>query len=273
LYGELYDPKKYIDCVDKKPEDTGCDRYKLKRRAEPEYWPGGVRSINIPAPQQTVRYQPGMSAKQYFDQLCSAEAGEFIYKTVESVEAIYQIRPRLVATTYELQDRYVMEDPYGYTNSEASEAAKIFVDPPNGAFRVFETPKTKQPELNSLLFERHAGYYGRRENGQLVQKPMVIELTRSLKSTYGFTWRGIKRHLDRENGIAGGELIVVDMRTGEVLGVRRGFIYSAATKPKPVNWEVWSVCPEFRDHPGWPKRDDFANWFVSKVVKPSPTAK
>ena len=44
---------------------------------------------------------------------------------------------------------------------------------------------------------------------------------------YGFTWRGITRLNDREMGIAGGELIVLDLETSEVLGFRR--IFKATT--------------------------------------------
>ena len=35
-----------------------------------------------------------------------------------------------------------------------------------------------------------------------------------------YVWRGITRPHDREMGIAGGELIVLDLQTNEVLGVQ-----------------------------------------------------
>jgi hypothetical protein len=46
------------------------------------------------------------------------------------------------------------------------------------------------------------------------------------KSRYSYTWRGIPRPHDREFGIAGGELILLDLETNEVLAVRRGYIRS-----------------------------------------------
>src|SRR5207237_7661024 len=58
-------------------------------------------------------YKPGMSTQEYFEHLCKPEAGEFIYKTVENVEGIYQMRPREALTDAMLQDRYYLEDPYG----------------------------------------------------------------------------------------------------------------------------------------------------------------
>ena len=98
---------------------------------------------------------------------------------------------------------------------------------------------------------------------------MLIEEDYKLKSQYGFTWRGIKRPFDREHGIAGGELVVVNLQTNEILGIRRGFIYSdIKNRAHEVNWDAWYVCPTLKDRPGWPKRDDFSYWFVSKIVNP-----
>src|SRR3982751_46322 len=59
-----------------------------------------------------------MNAKEYWEHLCKAEAGEFIYKTVENVEGIYQMRPREHVTDQMLQDRHFLEDPYGETYGE-----------------------------------------------------------------------------------------------------------------------------------------------------------
>ena len=57
--------------------------------------------------------RPWLSAKKYFEYLCDKEAGQFIYRTVEGVDSVFQMRPRLIATDLELADRYVMPDPYG----------------------------------------------------------------------------------------------------------------------------------------------------------------
>jgi len=52
---------------------------------------------------------------------------------------------------------------------------------------------------------------------------MKLEYDTKSRARYGFTWRGVKRPHDREMGIAGGELIVLDLQTKEVMGVRRGY--------------------------------------------------
>jgi hypothetical protein len=52
----------------------------------------------------------------------------------------------------------------------------------------------------------------------------------TLQSLYGYTWRGITRPHDRELGIAGGELIILDLQTNEVLAVRRSFVRSGSVR-------------------------------------------
>ena len=52
---------------------------------------------------------------------------------------------------------------------------------------------------------------------------MKKDVASAPESRFGFLWRGINRPNDRELGIAGGELIVLELATFKVLGVKRGF--------------------------------------------------
>ncbi|MGB2725272.1 MAG: hypothetical protein WBC46_11985, partial [Nitrospira sp.] len=52
----------------------------------------------------------------------------------------------------------------------------------------------------------------------------------------GYTWRGVGRPHDRRLGIAGGELIILDLRTNEVLAVRRGFVRSGYMRNMTGVW-------------------------------------
>lgn len=73
---------------------------------------------------------------------------------------------------------------------------------------------------------------------------MKLEKVSALKSRYGYTWRGIRRPHDRELGIVGGELIVMDMLSNEVLAVRRGFIRSGYVERRRFR------CHKVRSAPG-----------------------
>ncbi len=261
-FGEFYDPKEYHECrASVEERDTQCEYLKLRRKELDEFWPyPNVPKPKLPDPPTPAVYRWWMSAKDYFNTLCQAEAGEFIYRTVDNVDAVYQIRPRRGASTAAIRDRYVMEDPYGYTDAEAGQPATIFLGPKK--YRYFERPAFSTPSAKVVRF---FGYDDRDP------KSLKSEYDSKLKSRYGYTWRGIKRPRDREHGIAGGELIVLDLQTNEILGVRRGFIMSGNVRNvrSGIQWEIGAVCPAFKYNGVFNKRDDFAFWFVSKVLRPN----
>lgn len=219
------------------------------------------------------------TSDEYFKHLCETEAGEFIYKTVEDVEGIFQMRPRKGASSrHELQERYPMEDHYGYTEGEANEPEFMYVNPDR--YQYIEIPirhreipswqkKSRHPSYSESIptdakYRRFSGYDSREK------ETMMVEYTTELKSRYGYTWRGIRRPYDRENGIAGGELIILDLKSNEVLGVRRGFARTGRVPNNVtgISWEVTQVCPNLTYIKNWPKRFDFNYWFIGSVLKP-----
>lgn len=193
-----------------KPNDTACDILKLKP-ADPLATEEGrfAHSIKIPNPLPADSgYKSGMTSEQYFEHLCKTEAGEFVFKKVENVDGIIQIRPRGKAN-YEHSHLYALEDPFGF---EAGEG--FFVGP--GRYAYYEIPNVASASQESK-YTRYFGYDGR--SFKTLQN--IHDTHR--KSRYGYTWRGIVRPHDRENGIGGGEVIVVDLETNEVLAVQRGY--------------------------------------------------
>ena len=250
-----------------KPANRRCDITKLKP-ADPLATEEGrfAHSIQIPDPvPEDSGYKPGMTPEQYFDHLCKTEAGEFIYKTVENVEGLYITRLREHATDFMQEHLYAMEDPYGYTDWEARDPQTIFVDPPWRVYSYLEIP------LSSSISSKVPGAHYRRYSGYVQDKsPMVEEYVPELKSQYGYTWRGISRPHDRELGIVGGELIILDLQSKVVLGVRRGFIRSGGVRNNMTGiwWLSARVCPTLRPDKRSQKDGDFTYWFVSKVLKP-----
>ncbi|MGB3397101.1 MAG: hypothetical protein WBB60_11695 [Nitrospira sp.] len=237
-----------------KPTNRRCDITTLQP-ADPLATEEGrfAHSIRIPNPVPADSgYKPGMTPEQYFDHLCKTEAGEFIYKTVEDVEGLYMMRPRKGATDFELEHLYALEDPYGHENWEATAPAPAFVHP--GQYGFLEMPITDRREpdwrkkyVHSSLMvppqpganiQRYFGYDGRN------QKSLQKEYDVNRKSRHGYTWRGITRPHDREMGIAGGELIVLDLEANEVLAVRRGYIRSGDVRKNltGVWWLGGHVC-------------------------------
>ncbi|MBS0169406.1 MAG: hypothetical protein JSR62_03560 [Nitrospira sp.] len=238
-----------------------------------------AHSIKIPNPvPEDSGYKPGMTSREYFDHLCKAEAGEFIYKTVENVEGLYMMRPREYANDYMQEHLYAMEDPYGYMDAESQDPEFLFVGPLRYKFLEHPLAPSKKPSWgksfldksyfiapsNRAQYERYLGSNGRDP------RTMTKEYGAVRNARYGYTWRGIVRPHDREMGIAGGELIVLDLESGEVLGVRRGYIRTGNVRNNltGVWWLTGQACPYYQYRAGRSRDFDFAYWFIGKVVKP-----
>lgn len=257
-------------CGDKRraSSDSSCLEVSLKP-ADPLETEEGRHavSVNIPASGgQSQIYKPGMNSEEYFSQICKAEAGEFIYKAAENVDGILlmRLRPKI---TYEGGHLYAPEDPYGLWDDNlrpenfGGRFGYSYIETPYVAPKSYGRP-TKEPigdeKANYTRYE--TDYKG--HSWQVVPK----ESGHSLKSRYGFTWRGIQRPHDREFGIAGSEVLVVDLKTQEVLGVFRGYAkFEFAPRNGSGTGMAWTRrCPSiFKTTPGGLQRE-----FIMRVLKP-----
>ena len=218
-----------------------------------------AHSIKIPNPlPEDSGYKPGMTPEQYFEHLCKTEAGEFIYKTVENIDGIYQMRPRSKAG-YEANHLYALEDPYRGPEG-GSEPGYLFVEP--GRYRFLESPN-RTGAVDEVGSEnkvvRYFGYDGRKLD--TMQKEFGLRSSR-----YGYTWRGISRPHDRELGIGGSELIILDLKTNEVLAVHRGYVRFEIDERFGTSGLHWTKrCP-----PPEPGRGGGARLqLLLKVLKPA----
>jgi hypothetical protein len=232
-----------------------------------------AHSIKIPNPvPQDSGYRPGMTQQEYFELLCKNEAGEFIFKTIDNVLGVYQLRARRIYTEAEWQHLYALEDPYGYWVGEWDEVGFELVGP--NLYSFFELPaagRRKYGIEHKVAKIWHASMFGETPNDAKVARysgydgreniSMQLQFDTKPRARYGFTWRGVKRPMDREMGIAGGELVVLDLHTNEVLGVRRGY-------------NIWNgrwtgrMCPRYGYGGGQDKTTYFTAWFIAKVLRP-----
>ena len=242
--------------------DSSCDILFLKPQ-DPLATPEGrfAHSIQLPPPYDKLKevYRPGMNSDEYFKALCEAEAGEFIFKTVENVETIFDLRPRVPIQNYEYQHLFVMEDPYGYVAGEAQYSPYLYVEPDR--YKYYERYVMSDGDIK---VQRFFGYNGRKRE---TLKSTIVD-KRAAK--YGFTWRRISRPNDRELGIAGGELLVLNLETAELLGFRRGFAKTyVSSVNRGANWEFTPTCPKYEYRGGRSKDFDFSYWFIGKVLRSS----
>jgi hypothetical protein len=207
-----------------------------------------AHAIKIPNPVPADSgYKPGMTPEQYFDHLCKTEAGEFIFKKVENVVGLYMMRARESTDDYMLEHLYAMEDPYGAAVGVRNSPEEYFVQPAIGKYQFLEAPlsqasKVKEGAKYRRYYRDEKAHPGRQYptaiNGQFVQVPYIVALVDvpTPQSRYGYTWRGITRPHDRELGIAGGELVILDLQTNDVLAVRRSFVRSGSVRNLTGIW-------------------------------------
>jgi hypothetical protein len=228
-----------------------------------------AHSIKIPNPVPADSgYRPGMTPEQYFEHLCKNEAGEFIYKTVENVEGFYLMRPRRRPTDSEMEHLYGLEAPYQEVHGEYNSPQEYFVQPHIGKYQFLEAPSSSGGYKYHRYYRDENAHLGRDYqtaiDGRFVRVPYIVaeKDVHSLNSQFGVTWRGINRSPDRELGIAGSELIVLDLKSNEVLAIRRGFKRTGAVRNLTgVWWLTGHPCPKLD------KKPDHA--FIGEVLKPS----
>lgn len=226
---------------------------------------------------------------QYFNHLCSTEAGEWIFRKEQNVEGFYFARPQGEPTTDTMTDPYGPEMPWIQRffllrgDYEPLDQARWLIQPPLYNYRFVEQPRRNTKwqagiqEPYVRLFGYTRGYFVK--PGQVVadwneKTPMQVIGIPALTARYGYTWRGLRRERDREFGIAGGELLIYDLQTKEVLAVRRQFLI-ASHNPRgegKAMWEVAGSCPQ---RPSDGLSTDFNKFAfdVLETIEPSTTGR
>lgn len=208
------------------------------------------------------RYAWHYATVTYFKYRCDSYGGEFIYKAIDEVDGLFQMRLRDPQFLLDrLRKHEVPADPYGHTDWESQNPQTLFVDPLGGKYRFFETTKAPDTERPSLItrIPRNISATGERYwRYSMPETPdeayLKVEQVSTLNSKYGFTWKEVRTLWDRMLGLWGGELIVVDLKTEEILGVRRGFFYLDKLNNK------FGYCPD--------KTHSSAFDFISQVLRP-----
>lgn len=199
---------------------------------------------------------------EYFEHLCKTEAGEYVFKRVEGVEGVAELRPRRrSASIDEAQDPHKLEDPLTSSNggemTPYTDAAVAvgFVQPPGGKYSAyaFYLDSANGPKFVYAFRDPGADPNGSKaittRTGEVIH--WVTKTIEVLDTTlaYGLAIRGARRYRDREFGVAGVEIILVERKTGDVLGLRRDFARSpdAPSTRFGINWDNAKSCLKAED--------------------------
>jgi hypothetical protein len=195
-------------------------------------------SIKLPAPldKPRVKRTDYATPEEYFDALCRTEAGEYVFRTVDGVEGISALRTPLRPWQYRLGS--FSEESGGHTGGPSPEEGLVTLRRPY-SYNFVERParfdeRGKASETKYLRFPRQS-YSSEGLRGEPIA---------SMSARYGFVWRGVEDWNDRENGIIGGDLLLIETSSLEVLALQRGFTKYEVNSRKidHVEWTS-AACP------------------------------
>jgi len=216
----------------------------------PWYWPKKDREVAV----------------AYFRHLCETEAGEWVLRTAENVEGIYFARPGNQPSDVYLGDLYGPEAPWLERNFQLMAESPDgrggqFVRPPYRNFKFVEEPKRDVKwqrdikedyiRIHGYTFEKTLDptYHGKRGLQRLwfdlrEKTPMRADGIPAPTAKYALTWRGIARPQDRHFGIAGGEIIIYERESKEILAVGRIFQITGRNRRRnfSASWMVSPTC-------------------------------
>lgn len=218
--------------------------FDFEKAEGPWYWPEKKKTV----------------ARAYFRHLCSTEAGEWTFKKVEDVDGLYFARPENVPSDDFLGDVYGPELPwvereFQLWGESARDRGGHFVEPPFQNYKFVEEPRRsvkwqkditapyiRMFGLTTAIFIKEGHVVAARHD----LTPMQIIGLKQPTAKYAYSWRGITRPRDREFRIAGGELIIYDRETREIISVSRNF---QITRHNPrmnygATWMVSPLCAE-----------------------------
>ncbi|WP_411878272.1 hypothetical protein [Polaromonas sp. YR568] len=203
-------------------------------------------------------------AKALFEERCRT-AGEKIFKTIENVDGVLlaNLRPLKIDDA----SQFDADDQYGY-NVGGEEYIRYYLIGSSDLTSRYQFVEATQ-EGTKYRFTTALPAAISREYWTKGGEKVPVEATPvgDFSAPYTIEWKDISTKSDRDAWIAGGALRITDTRTGELLGVRIGYLFEAgmgstAGQRSPWPWARYYApsCPSVKEH---------NRVFVEKVLKPS----
>lgn len=223
---------------------------------------GLMRQIEYTQQAKTKQTHVATGIKR-FQAYCQT-AGVKIHRTVDGVEGIYLMKIR---TTYNLNNQYAMDDPYGnYGGSDDYIMTFLIGRKKNGqligwwesrfedpsdlpGYRFVEAIDPKDGKL--YRFTAHIerpGLTDTRYVKDYVNFVVDREPITQRTARYGVTYDDISTKEDRDYWIAGSSLRVLDLETNEVIAERIGYMMDYGQGPDGAKRQGWTfaaknACP------------------------------
>lgn len=177
-------------------------------------------SIQLPPPLDKPRVKRAdyRSAEEYFEALCEKEQGDYVFDRRTNVDGIAQLRLPM--------PKYVPDSLGSYSDEFAgTEYLAWYVNPPgrlvtrdSRAYKFIEIVTEFSPDGSPRDMSKYV------QNTEATSPTALhVHTEKQFEARYGYLWRGTPQFDSREDGIVGGELIILEINTRTVLAVRRMF--------------------------------------------------
>jgi hypothetical protein len=208
-------------------------------------------------------------AKEEVARLCAKDGGDKIYRTVENVQGVFQMRARPPesyrkpdGTFYHAySDQYGMDDPYGWNQGDDSNMSRyvglssIFPNAPlrgeQGYWFIEQQLGPGSPEGSGYKRSHWSVVKNPIENqiasanGKPLYEVMELRKVNKLLSRYGYLTEDLSTKDMRDNWIGAGSIKIIDLQTNEVLAERKGYFRAAGDLlPRgAIRWTDYQKCP------------------------------
>jgi hypothetical protein len=256
---------------------------------------------SLPVRSREEQQARARTAQAMFAERCQ-KAGEFIHRTVEGVEGIYllKLRPRGSSTNHgeNTEQQYRLDDPYG-RDVDGEGYILSFTRGHHQATHIGTPAPGSPPRLGYHYVEaddpgdgrryRYTGHIDQpwlrdKSYGEWVREFVLDEAPApGAPPRYGVTFEDLSTRQERDYWIAGSSLKVLDLKTGEVLAERIGYMWDPAQGSRAGARSPWleaanHACPGFQRNPlrpltpGWASAAQLIQTldFVEKVLIPKP---
>lgn len=203
----------------------------------------------------------------YVQELCKKYGGDKIYKTVENVEGVFQMKAHNPDVHGEIRDQYGMANPWATEQGDTADMTRMLSFEGKGYLFIEQQPEYGKPEgpPYRLFYLKPTGrkmgdIYPHHVEKDRPETKGVEERVSALHSRYGYLTEDISTKEMRSRWIAGGRIKIIDLKTNEILAERTGYLRGTGLSVRDHWAGSGARCPN----------NSGLIDFLTKVLKPIP---
>lgn len=187
----------------------------------------------------------------YVRELCAKHGGDKIYKTVEDVQGVFQMKARNPDGDFQWKDQYGMVEPWALAMGDWYRSAVELAVGGKGYWFIEQQPefgKPVGPPYRRKVFAPTAKkVLNANVDSSVSAEGFGLERkeieTPTLKSHYGYMTEDLTTRELRKRWIGGGKLKIIDLQTKEVLAERTEY-YRATGPGVRMAWASGTGCQD-----------------------------